>query len=84
MLQQFATQGQNEIILIHNKSQETSLAIFNKSLQELQQALQLIQIKDTEIKRLQELCTKNKIDIQPKPKNAPSDTTKPQVTPKSK
>ncbi len=65
-IEQFVNQLQNEIILAHNKSQQVSLTAFSQIAQQLQQILQLVQRKDTEIKRLQGLCEKNKIEYKPK------------------
>ena len=47
---------------MHNKSQEVSVGAFNKVVQQLQQAMQIIKQKDDEIKRLEGLCDTNKID----------------------
>ena len=56
-----------ELVLSHSRNEQISLAAFDKLVQQLQQAITLIKAKDDEIKRLAELCTKNKIDINPKP-----------------
>ncbi len=65
-LEEFISQLQNEIILAYNKSQQISLSSFNKISQQLQQAIQIINEKDKEVKRLEELCEKNKIEFKPK------------------
>ena len=65
-LEQYVAKLQNEIILIHNKSQEISVGAFNQIIQQLQQAIQLLQQKEAEIKRLEGLCDANKIDYKPK------------------
>ncbi len=67
-VQQYLAQLQNEIILIHNKSQEISVGAFNKMVQQLQQAMQILKQKEDEIKRLEGLCTANKIEYKVKPK----------------
>ena len=67
---------QNEIILAHNKSQDVSLAAFNKMFQQLQQAMIAIQKSEQEVKRLEELCEKNKIPYKSKPTNEAKAKTK--------
>ena len=67
-VEQFIAQLQNEIILIHNKSQDISLGAFNRVIQQLQQAIQLLKQKDEEITRLEGLCSANKIEYKVKPK----------------
>lgn len=67
-LEEFLAQNQNEIILGCNNSQQRSLASFNRVVQQLQTVLQLLQLKEDEIKRLEKLCEKNKIDHKPAPK----------------
>ncbi len=57
----------NEILIAQAKSQEISLAAFDRSLQQVQQLSKLVQAKDDEIKKLTELCKKNKIEIKPTP-----------------
>ena len=47
---------------MHNKSQEVAVGAFNKVVQQLQQAMQVLKQKDDEIKRLEGLCDTNKID----------------------
>ena len=61
-VEQYLAQLQNEIVLMHNKSQEVAVGAFNKVVQQLQQAMQIIKQKDDEIKRLEGLCDTNKID----------------------
>ena len=67
--EQYIAQLQNEIILIHNKSQEISVGAFNRVIQQLQQAIALLKQKEDEIKRLEGLCTANKIEYKVKPKD---------------
>jgi len=57
----------NEVLLAQAKSQEVSLAAFDRVTQQLQQMQKLAQVKDAEISRLTELCEKNKIDVTKKP-----------------
>ena len=71
-LEEFFTQGQNEIILGHNNSQQRSLAVFNRMGQQIQQVLQMLTKEQQESKRLRELLEKNKIDHKPKSITAPA------------
>lgn len=57
----------NEIVLAHSRNEQVSLAAFDKMVQQIQQFLQKLQVKEQEIKRLEVLCEKNKIDTKPKP-----------------
>jgi len=61
-LEEFIAQGNNEIILGCNNSQQRSLAVLNRIGQQLQQAIQLLTKEQEESRRLRVLCEKNKID----------------------
>jgi len=65
-LDQYLTSLRNEILLAQAKSQEISLGAFDRSIQQVQQLSKLLEKKDEEIKRLTELCEKNKIETTPK------------------
>ena len=70
-LEEFFTQGQNEIILGHNNSQQRSLAVFSRMGQQIQQVLQALTKEQEETKRLRELLEKNKIEYKPKTPEVP-------------
>ncbi len=64
-LEEFISILRNEVVLAHSRSEQVSLASFDKMIQQFQQFTQLLQTKEKEIKRLEELCNKNKIDTKP-------------------
>lgn len=66
-VEEFLAQGNDEIILGCNNSQQRSLAVLSRVGQQLQQAMQVISHKDEQIKNFDEFCKKNKIDYPPKP-----------------
>ena len=71
-LEQYLASLRNEILLAQAKSQEISLAAYDRVKQQVEQLTKVMTEKDVEIKRLQELCDKNKIDTIVTPKVKPS------------
>jgi len=65
-LDQYLVSLRNEILLAQAKSQEISLGAFDRAIQQVQQLSKMLEKKDEEIKRLTELCEKNKIETAPK------------------
>lgn len=69
-LEQLIANSRNEIVLMHSKSEEVSTRGFDQLVSLLQkQSSQLNQMND-ELKRLQELCEKNKIEYKNKEKKS--------------
>lgn len=64
-LDQFISRLRNEIVLSHSQTEQFSLGAFDKIVQQIQQLGQLLKTKEDEIKRLQDICNKNKIDFKP-------------------
>ena len=78
---QYVASLKNEVVLSQSKSNETSLAIVGRLIDLVLQSQKVIADLQTEKKRLDDLCTKNKIDASPPPV---ATNTKSQVTPKPK
>ena len=64
---QYLVSLRNEVLVTQAKAQEIATGAFDRLVQQIQQLSKLIADKDAEIKRLEELCEKNKIDAKPKP-----------------
>ena len=56
----------NDLVLVQQKANEFTTKVVDELSQQLLQAAQMLQQKDVEIKQLQALCDKNKIDYKPK------------------
>jgi len=81
-VEQYVASLKNEVVLSQSKSNETSLAIVGRLIDLVLQSQKVIADLQTEKKRLDDLCAKNKIDASlPKP---PATNTKPQEIPKPK
>ena len=65
-IEQFLAQKRNELVLFQQKASEISTKTFDDLSNQIIQLAQMIQDKDAEIKNMQELCDKNKIDYKPK------------------
>ena len=70
-LEQAVAIARNEIVLMHSKSEEVSTRGFDKLVSLLQQQSNQMTTMNDELKRLQGLLEKNKIDHKPKPISAP-------------
>lgn len=53
----------NELIIAQSRSNQLSLDSFDKLVAQLQQFSNVLQTKEQEIKRLEELCKKNNVDV---------------------
>ncbi len=78
-VEQFLAQKRNELVIFQQKTSEISIKIVDELSTQIMQIGQMMQTKDVEIKRLQELCEKNKIEYKPKTQ-VPADQPKTQVT----
>jgi methyl-accepting chemotaxis protein len=67
-LEQLIANTRNEIILIHSKASETSTRGFDQIVSLLQQQSNQLKEMNDELKRLQELLEKNKIEYKNKDK----------------
>jgi len=73
------SQKRNELVLFQQKASEVSTKTFDELSNQIIQLAQMVQDKDSEIKNMQELCDKNKIDYKPKqpsPQTMPPPETK--------
>ena len=77
-IEQFLAQKRNDLVIFQQKASEVSTKTFDELSAQIIQLAQMVQNKDSEIKNMQELCDKNKIDYTPKP---PSPQTKPETMP---
>ena len=66
-IEQFLAQKRNELVIFQQKAGEVSTKTFDELSAQIIQLAQMVQNKDSEIKNMQELCDKNKIDYTPKP-----------------
>ena len=73
-VEQFLAQKRNELVIFQQKTSEISIKIVDELSTQIIQLSQMLQTKDVEIKRLQELCEKNKINHKPVEKSAPKET----------
>ena len=81
-VEQYVASLKNEVVLSQSKSNETSLAIVGRLIDLVLQSQKVIADLQTEKKRLDDLCAKNKIDASlPIP---PTTNTNPKETPKPK
>jgi len=71
-VEQFLAQKRNELVLFQQKASEVSTRTFDDLGAHIIQLTQMMQTKDTEITRLQQLCEKNKIEHKPKIPNPPN------------
>ncbi len=76
-VEQFLAQKRNELVIFQQKTSEIAVKIVDELSTQIMQIGQMMQTKDVEIKRLQELCEKNKIEYKPK---TPAEQPKAQVT----
>ena len=67
-VEQLLAQKRNEIVLFQQKASEIATKSYDELSQQILQLRNMLQTKDDEIKRLQGLCEKNKIDFKPAPK----------------
>jgi len=65
-VEQFLAQRRNDLVIFQQKASEISTKTFDELAQQIMQLGQIGQRKDLEIKRLQELCDKNKVEYKPK------------------
>ena len=65
-IEQFLAQKRNELVIFQQKASEVSTKTFDELSAQIIQLAQMVQDKDAEIKNMQELCDKNKIDYKPK------------------
>jgi len=72
-VEQFLAQKRNELVIFQQKTSEISVKIVDELSTQIMQIGQMMQTKDVEIKRLQELCEKNKIDHKPIAKSPPKE-----------
>jgi hypothetical protein len=69
-LEQLIANTRNEIVLMHSKSEEVSTRGFDQIVSFLQQQSNQLKEMNEELKRLQELCEKNKIEYKNKEKKS--------------
>ena len=61
-VEQFLAQKRNELVIFQQKASEISTRTFDELSAQIIQLGQMLQTKETEMKRLEELCEKNKIE----------------------
>ena len=69
-LEELIANTRNEIVLMHSKSEEVSTRGYDQVVSFLQQQANQLKEMNEELKRLQELCEKNKIEYKNKEKKS--------------
>lgn len=65
-VEEFLIQKRNDLVILQQKANEYATRTFDDLGQYIRQQIKILQLRDNEIKRLEELCEKNKIDHKPK------------------